>query len=161
MRSGRWWLGVSLFGCLAMSGLAVIVIGVIIDDPEILVFGLLGLVPGAAVVLALILADPPSGLDEAVRPCPRCKQSIPRGATVCGECGRALMGIDPLSRFAARSMVGATEDRPCPDCGRAFRLERFTTRKSVLPGQTRCTRCGAISHGKERGDEPVTPVEGQ
>lgn len=161
MRSGLWWLGVTLFGFLAMSGLAVIVIGMFDDDPRILVFGLLGMVPGAAGALALILIDPPSGLAEAVRPCPRCNQSISRGATVCGECGRALMGIDPLSRFAARSMVGATEDRPCPDCGRAFRLERFTTRKSALPGQIRCKRCGAISHGKERGDEPATPAEGQ
>ena len=161
MRSARWWLGITLFGCLAMVGLVVMVIGTFGDDPMILVFGLLGMVPGAVGLLALILIDPPSGLAEAVRPCPGCKQPIPRGATVCGECGRALMGIDPLSRFAARSMVGTTEDGPCPDCGRAFRLERFATRKSALPGQMRCVRCGAISHGQERGDEPLTSTKDQ
>lgn len=158
MRSRRWWFGVTVFGCLSIFGLLMMSLGMITGDPIRSVLGLMAVIPGVTGLMALLLIDPPSMREETTRPCPGCRQKIPRGATVCGECGRALVGIDPLARFAARSIVGTREEFPCPECGGVFRLERFSTRRDSLPGQSRCTRCGAISHGKERGDEPAGPV---
>jgi hypothetical protein len=161
MRSRRWWFGVTVLGCLSIFGLLVLSLGLANGDPRWSVFGLMAVIPGVTGLMALLLIDPPSMREEMTRPCPGCRQKIPRGATVCGECGRALVGIDPLARFAARSIVGTREEHPCPECGGVFRLERFSMRKHSLPGQSRCTRCGAISHGKERGDERTTPVTDQ
>ncbi|MAB97713.1 MAG: hypothetical protein CMK71_06550, partial [Pseudomonadaceae bacterium] len=94
----------SIFGLFMMS------LGMITGDPMRSAFGLMAVIPGVTGLMALLLIDPPSMREETNRPCPGCRQKIPRGATVCGECGRALVGIDPLARFAARSIVGTREE---------------------------------------------------
>ena len=83
MRSRRWWFGVTLLGCLSIFGLIVMLLGITNGDPMRSVFGLLVVIPGVTGLMALLLINPPSMLEETTRPCPGCRQKIPIGQVSC------------------------------------------------------------------------------